>query len=541
MATPSSLGIQVQEERGPHRSIESLAPARTAFVGRTLRGPENRPTPVQSFADFQQTFGGLWQPSLLGYAVEHFFDNGGREALIVRVVNGARAATLTLPAQDGAALVLQALRPGTREYLRASVDYDNIAADALDEFNLTIQRVAAHATARVEYQETFRNLSVCGGTAAALDAALGASELVRLFGPVPRTRPRRTVDPATGQASGFIHSSPDGDDGDVLTDYDLIGSAVEHTGVFALDGVDHFSFLVIPPLSREADLGVATLIVAARYCRQRNAMLLVDPPLGWQTADEALAGIAAWGFASEDAFMYFPRILAHDKLRGRFETFAPSGAVAGMLARSEAIAPAWAAAEIEEPVLRPGYRPSCLVPERLRGGLAKAGINVLQAVRPSTPPMLPARTLAAAHAGAADWQHLATRRFALSLVASIAAGTREFALKLPYQFVEMQVRAYLEHLYEARSFGDRSRDDAFFVGVDTEDEADPEARRVVLIVGFAACRRGDYHSFRITHAGASTQIESVTVNRLRHRPDGPGDIPRVNGRAAPVHGGRNGP
>jgi hypothetical protein len=129
----------------------------------------------------------------------------------------------------------------------------------------------------------------------------------------------------------------------------------------------------------------------------------------------------------------------------------------------------------------------------------------------------------------------------LSLVASIAAGTREFALKLPYQFVEMQVRAYLEHLYEARSFGDRSRDDAFFVGVDTEDEADPEARRVVLIVGFAACRRGDYHSFRITHAGASTQIESVTVNRLRHRPDGPGDIPRVNGRAAPVHGGRNGP
>src|SRR5271166_3905296 len=116
---PSSLGLELREDRGPDVNIARLGTARTAFVGRTLRGPVNRPILIKSFSEFQHQFGGLWQPSALGYAVEQYFDNGGSEALIVRVVNGARAATLTLAAGPQQ-LKLQALRPGTREFLRAS-------------------------------------------------------------------------------------------------------------------------------------------------------------------------------------------------------------------------------------------------------------------------------------------------------------------------------------------------------------------------------------------------------------------------------------
>ena len=61
----------------------------TAFVGRTLRGPLHQPIIVRSFADFQRQFGGLWQPSPLSYAVEHFFEQGGRAAVVVRVANAA--------------------------------------------------------------------------------------------------------------------------------------------------------------------------------------------------------------------------------------------------------------------------------------------------------------------------------------------------------------------------------------------------------------------------------------------------------------------
>ena len=111
--TPSNPGIQVEEERGPDQTIARLGTARTAFVGRTLRGPVNRPIFITSFTEFQQVFGGLWQPSPLGYAVEHFFDNGGREALIVRVINGARPATLTLAA--GPSALRAAAWPGVPE------------------------------------------------------------------------------------------------------------------------------------------------------------------------------------------------------------------------------------------------------------------------------------------------------------------------------------------------------------------------------------------------------------------------------------------
>src|SRR5688500_15160038 len=39
----------------------------TACIGRTLKGPVNRPLVVRSVADFHQIFGGLWQPSALSY------------------------------------------------------------------------------------------------------------------------------------------------------------------------------------------------------------------------------------------------------------------------------------------------------------------------------------------------------------------------------------------------------------------------------------------------------------------------------------------
>ena len=38
------------------------------------------------------------------------------------------------------------MHPGTREFLRACVDYDNIPADSATDFNLTVQRVRTQGT-----------------------------------------------------------------------------------------------------------------------------------------------------------------------------------------------------------------------------------------------------------------------------------------------------------------------------------------------------------------------------------------------------------
>ena len=65
--------------------INGVATSITAFIGSALRGPTDQPGWVNSFADFERLYGGLWAQSTLGYAVQQFFLNGGSQGLIVRV------------------------------------------------------------------------------------------------------------------------------------------------------------------------------------------------------------------------------------------------------------------------------------------------------------------------------------------------------------------------------------------------------------------------------------------------------------------------
>ena len=513
-------GIRVQEEGGADQPIQPLSLARTAFVGRTLRGPVCQPTRVRSFADFQHVFGGLWQPSTLSYAVEQYFDNGGVEALIVRVHNGARPATLSLRA-GGETLQLQAVRPGTREFLRACVDYDNIAPGQLLNFNLTLQRIRIQGSVRIEDQESYHNVSLDPHADTFILSLLADSDLMVPVGTLPGKRPEPTPDPVTGLPTGYVHANSDGDDGAPVTDYDLIGSGVERTGIFSLGPEDEFNFLCIPPLSRTQDVGPGTLLVAARFCRDRRALLIVDPHESWATADDALAALRAWELTCEDAVMFFPRILAHDKLRGRFETFAPCGAVAGMLAKHAGGLEALLSPDADEPVLRPGFRPVCTVTEDRRARLAAFGVNVLQAVRAPIPGLLRLRTLAAANAAAPDWRYLNNRRLVLAILSSIERGTRWVAVagvsaEVP-DLVEAQVRGFLGSLHAAGAFGALRPEDAWYVVADRRAAVMPDRTRQEFhfLVGIAAGRPGEFHSFRISHSPLASQVRAVTMNQLQ--------------------------
>lgn len=66
-----------------------IAPAPTSialFIGWTPSGPADKAVRIASFADYEAAFGKLDDPrSLLGYALGHFFDNGGRDAYALRI------------------------------------------------------------------------------------------------------------------------------------------------------------------------------------------------------------------------------------------------------------------------------------------------------------------------------------------------------------------------------------------------------------------------------------------------------------------------
>jgi Bacteriophage tail sheath protein len=516
---PVPGGITVIEAAGADQPIVRLPTATTGFVGRALRGPVNRPVRIRGFAEFQQVFGGLWQPSMLAYAVEQFFDNGGREAVVVRVVNGGTPATISLPCGE-ATLTLEALSPGSREVLRASVDYDNIASGEEDRFNLVVQRLRALGSEHIEDQEIFRRLSTAPGTTRFVANALQESQLVRVRGEVPAERPDRTFRPGTRHPIGYIDSNPDGDDGAPLTDYDLIGSAERGTGLFALRPVEDLHFVCIPPPARDRDVGPGVLLVAAQFCRDRRALLVVDPPAAWQTCDDALQGLRELAFQSDHAVMCFPRVQAFDRLRGRDEPFANCGAVAGALARMDAHHSPWDAGPDEPILLRTGTRPLHLLNDADCQRLVAQGLNPLQGMRPGGTSPGALKTLARGTGAGADSSLLTTRRRQLLALNSIEQGTRwarfEARDRNTWPRLARQVRTFLLGLTATGAFGKGASLQSGEVACDerVNSELDLAAGVVHCLVSLPASRAGMWHSFMITHRLEGTTVRAVKTQLL---------------------------
>lgn len=512
-------GVHAAGGPGANSAIPRVCGAVTAFVGRTLRGPVNRPVRLKSFAEYQQVFGGLWQPSPLSYSVEQFFDGGGREAVVVRVVNGGARTTIVLPA-GREQLVLQALSPGSREALRASVDYDNVAAHEEDCFNLVVQRVRTRGSEFIEDQEIFRRVSIRGGTARCVRSALMESTLVRLAGELPGTRPNRTFRPGARHPIGYVDCNTDGNDGATLTDYDLIGSPERRTGLFALGAAEDIDFLCLPPLERERDVGPSALLVAAQFCRDNHLLLLVDPPLEWDSCSDVLTGLRELAFYSEQAVMCFPRILAYDRLRGRYERFSNCGAVAAALCRMEQQRPLWQAGPDDELLLRPGTRPARVLSEAERTRLIAHGVNPIQSLRSANPRLPALRTLAGGSGRGAASDLLSWQRRSLAVVKSIDRGTRWAALESHDPSIRLrlvrQVEAFLRPLAAAGLFTDSRNEIENRVICDERINSaeDVASGRVSLLVTLAAPRAGEQQSFLITHSPEGSSIRSVKTRLL---------------------------
>src|SRR5215213_8270089 len=121
--TPTYPGVYVEEIPSGVRTITGVPTAVTAFVGRARRGPVDRAVTINNFADFEREFGGLWVDSTMSYAVKDFYLNAGSGnlAIIVRIHNGATAATITVPG----GLRLEAANPGGwGQNLRVRVDHN---------------------------------------------------------------------------------------------------------------------------------------------------------------------------------------------------------------------------------------------------------------------------------------------------------------------------------------------------------------------------------------------------------------------------------
>lgn len=459
-----------------------------AFIGRALCGPPDRPVAVASFAEFARVFGGHWVRSSLGAALEQFFAHGGKRALVVRAVNGATGGRIVLPA-GGAALTLVAVRPGSAERLRVSVDYDGIPPADETRFNLTVQRLSARS-GLVEDQEIHRRLAIDDKSEDFVAARLAGSAMLRVRGEPPPRRPDATAVGDAPAGAGYLGMTLPGDDGRALSDYDLIGSETGGSGLFALDAAERFDLLYAPPPEAGREPGPAFLLAAERYCNARGAMLVVDPPPSWRSVEDAAAGVRAGPYTGHNLLTYFPRM--RDRGGPDAPPRAAGGAIAGIIARHDELHRPWTSLdEGDGPRVR-GWEPAVGLDDEDAARLARAGVNALTRGHGGRLRLRGSVTLPGGAAGRVE--RLSEQRLALYITRAVVRATRWVVFDKPgtvlWRRVEVQIEHFLETLAELGAFAGDGADDGaappWFVrcNAGTNTATGRDSRSVHLLLGF---------------------------------------------------------
>ncbi len=517
--TLSYPGVYIEELPSGVRTITGVATSITAFVGRASRGPEDEPTRVQSFAEYQRLFGSLWRDSSMSYAVQQFFQNGGSDALIVRVQNGGSAATLTLAIGFN---LVAASRGDWGENLRARVDYETRDPTDTTLFNLTIRDTDTGAT------ERFLNISTDTNNARFVtDVLEQQSRLVRTSGGVPILRPTDHGDPPAGVDPMLDNTSStafnaDGDDGSDITDNQISQASLEATkqGIWALEKADIFNLLCIPPLTRAVggDVSSQTRSAAATYCEQRRAMYVVDPLTSWTEPSHitnAGTGLesAGWGLSrSTNAALYFPRVKLPDPLQeNRLAEFAPCGAVAGVMARTDGQRGIWKAPAGNDATLNGVVELTVKLTDGENGVLNPLAVNCLRAFPVTGRVVWGSRTLRGADSLASEWKYVPVRRLALYLEESLFRGTQWVVFEPNDEPLWAQIRlnlgAFMHNLFRQGAFQGSSPREAYFVKCDSETttQNDIDQGIVNIVVGFAPLKPAEFVVIKIQQIAGQIQ------------------------------------
>jgi phage tail sheath protein FI len=304
-----------------------------------------------------------------------------------------------------------------------------------------------------------------------------------------------------------------GDDG---ADVDL--DALKAQAGPALRKVDLFNLLCIPPLKADgADVGPDVFDWAAELCTARRALLLVDPPTSWNSPAKAVEGFRAeaeeLGGRSPNAAVYFPRIRRSDPAAGAAPIdFVPCGAVAGVMARTDATRGVWKAPAGLDAALRNVPDLSVRLNDDENGLLNPLGINCLRPMPAAGRVVWGARTLVGADSLANQWKYVPVRRLALFIEESLFRGTKWVVFEPNdeplWGQIRLNVGSFMHQLFRQGAFQGGAPRDAYFVKCDgeTTTQADRNLGVVNIHVGFAPLKPAEFVVIRLQQMAG--QIET---------------------------------
>jgi phage tail sheath protein FI len=529
---PSALtypGVYVEELPSGVHTITGVATSIAAFVGRAARGPIDEPVKVTSVADFERTFGPLSMDYGMGFAVRDFFLNGGSTAVIVRAFKPKDKAVSDSAKFSANDLPLRAAYPGAwGNDLRARVTVTdpakltdiakslNVAAS--DLFNLTLHDGVTDTT------ETFNNVTAVPSGRSIKGVLASQSQLARVDPAEalkPPSKAHKDAIPAGKKTlwdNEDTSSGPDPakkvNDSELLANAGDFGDVGTGTGVYALNHADLFNLLVLPPdKPQDTDVPNGLHATAAAYCRLKRALYIVDSPKDW-TLKEAQAPdtLAIAGDDAKNAALYFPRVLKANPLHGDLiEAFAPSGIIAGIMARTDTTRGVWKAPAGIDAGLVGAQGLTITLNDEENGFLNPLGVNCLRNFPIIGNIVWGARTLRGADVLADQWKYVPVRRTALFIEESLYRGLKWVVFEPNdeplWGQIRLNVGAFMQSLFRQGAFQGGSARDAYFVKCDkdTTTQNDIDHGVVNVIVGFAPLKPAEFVVVKIQQMAGQIQ------------------------------------
>ena len=308
-----------------------------------------------------------------------------------------------------------------------------------------------------------------------------------------------------------------GNDGTAPGAAEFRGSEAAKTGVYALEDVDLFNIVSVPEVSdfSAGDMSAVYTEVLA-YCVRRRAFLIIDLPGTVDTLTEAQTWLAANGtLRSRNSAAYFPRFRAPDPLLNSvLRPFPPSGALAGLYARTDAERGVWKAPAGTAATIVGAMGVDVALNDRENGVLNPAGLNAIRLLNlggVSSIVSWGARTLRGADILADEYKYIPVRRLALFLEESLYRGTQWVVFEPNDEPLWAQIRlnlgAFMHTLFAQGAFQGRTPREAYFVKCDKETttQNDIDLGRVNIVVGFAPLKPAEFVIIKIQQIAGAIQ------------------------------------
>lgn len=398
-----------------------------------------------------------------------------------------------------------------REFTLYDPDCDGEAPRTVTELALLLERKlralpdapGKHAFAGAEVTAFGRRLQVVAGSTDPEDVVRFVGECANDLGLEASVNP--PVFPLDG-----------GQDGEAPGPRDLIGSETDKTGIQALRDVADVNLLALPELAayESTDDMVTVVSAAQRLCEQQRIFLLVDAPGSWGSVDSARAGLSAFdAVRGNHAGLYFPHLQLTDPLTGRLRSFPPSGAVAGVFARTDSERGVWKAPAGTEARLAGVHSLTVQLTDRENGLLNPLGVNCLRTFPMVGPLVWGARTLEGSDALDGDWKYVPVRRLALHVEESLQRGLQWVVFEPNdenlWQQIRLSASSYLHTLFRQGAFKGSTPREAYFVKCDKDTTTDEDIANGVVnvLVGIAPVRPAEFVIVKIQQTSGQFELQ----------------------------------